>query len=419
MLPKNISHYCQKCLAGNPLGQEFCARCGTRLMIVVEPRAARYEAEEQDAEQEDHLLERVSALEYRLVRVAEKLEQALDLLLRQAHNSYVDHTLIETLIGLLSETGTIEAEELRELWDERCERDATEEDERQRRELQRRKIIAQYEGAERAAFEEQVNRGMGLFDDDEAARALRLLERAALLSKDNAALLAFLGIEFFRSGRNARARDYLARACAFMPDDAGLSLLLGLACAEEGEAARARGLLERAARMGSDCFAVHYGLGRLLALDERWTEALAEFKRALAAWPSPEAHYVVGSAYYRLGRDRMAARHLRKAVELDQEYEEAYFALGLACLRAGEKARAREAFEAARASVAAAAEDRPRRGRRARFPARAEDAPEVPPLFVPQREARKRLLSGGDERLVEALRADALEAALPRRDGPE
>ena len=32
-MASTISHYCQKCLAPNPLGQEFCARCGTRLMI--------------------------------------------------------------------------------------------------------------------------------------------------------------------------------------------------------------------------------------------------------------------------------------------------------------------------------------------------------------------------------------------------
>ena len=67
-----VLHYCQKCLAANPLGQEFCARCGTRLMIIVEPAAARYETAESASSNEDHLLERISALENRLTHLDTK-----------------------------------------------------------------------------------------------------------------------------------------------------------------------------------------------------------------------------------------------------------------------------------------------------------------------------------------------------------
>ncbi|HEX8922986.1 MAG TPA: hypothetical protein VF766_16040, partial [Pyrinomonadaceae bacterium] len=91
MQPKSIKHYCQKCLAGNPLGQELCLRCGTRLMLIVEPPAARYEDSGLAATHEEHLLERISALENRLMRLTEKLEQTLDLMLRQARSSYQDH----------------------------------------------------------------------------------------------------------------------------------------------------------------------------------------------------------------------------------------------------------------------------------------------------------------------------------------
>jgi hypothetical protein len=73
-----VAHYCQKCLAANPLGQEFCARCGTRLMIVVEPLGGRYDAADAAASSEEHLLERISALENRLERLTEKVERALD-----------------------------------------------------------------------------------------------------------------------------------------------------------------------------------------------------------------------------------------------------------------------------------------------------------------------------------------------------
>jgi tetratricopeptide (TPR) repeat protein len=380
-------------------------------MIVVEPRAARYELEDESAsEQGEHLLERVSALEYRLLRLTERLEQALDLMLRQAHNSYFDHALLETLISLLSETGTIEAQSLRRLWQERCEKDSARQDLNTKRDEIIRKIISQYKGPEKAAFEKFIKEGIALLASDEESRAIRLLERATLISTDNLPLLVFIGEHFFREGQMTLARDYLSKALEFARDDAGICLLLGLACGDEGEAERARELLESAAQTGRSSFAVHYGLGRLSVAAGRWTDALASFKRALAARPCADAHYVVGSLYYKLNRDRMAARHLRKALEMDEEYAAAYYTLGLVQLRGGEAERARESFEAARA--AGGTEPRYRKG--AQRMLLAEDVPAVPPLFAVTRNARKRLITSGDKRLAELLREDALEVAFKR-----
>ncbi|HYE66851.1 MAG TPA: tetratricopeptide repeat protein, partial [Pyrinomonadaceae bacterium] len=265
MQPNGINFYCQRCLAANPFGQEHCGRCGTRLMLVVEPPAARYEDDGLTASDEEHLLERVSVLENRLTRMTERLEQVLDLLLRQARNSYLDHTLVETLIGVLSEAGTVEAGTLDELWRARCQRDAAEQDDINRREELRARVIAHYRGAERAAFEQQVNEGIGLLGEEEITRGIRTLERAAALAPDNVPLLSFIGEHFFRSGKTALARDYLARAFKAAPDDYGVCLLLGLACGDEGETEQAKELLSDAMRRGGESFAAHYGLGRLLA----------------------------------------------------------------------------------------------------------------------------------------------------------
>ena len=97
-----ISHYCQKCLAANPLGQEFCTRCGTRLMIVVEPTSSRFEAGPATLSTDEHLLERISAAENRVARLAERLERSLDLLLRYAQNAYFDRSLMRALVSLLT-----------------------------------------------------------------------------------------------------------------------------------------------------------------------------------------------------------------------------------------------------------------------------------------------------------------------------
>ena len=47
-------------------------------MIIVEPAAARYDETDVVAANEEHLLERISALENRLERLTEKVERVLD-----------------------------------------------------------------------------------------------------------------------------------------------------------------------------------------------------------------------------------------------------------------------------------------------------------------------------------------------------
>jgi tetratricopeptide (TPR) repeat protein len=404
-----VTYYCQKCLAANSFGRELCVRCGTRLMLVVEPPTMRYEADAGAVPYEEHLLERVSALENRLVRITDRMEQTLELLLKQARNSYFDHVLIETLVSLLSETGTIEPGKLDDLWRERCEKEAAQQDESSRREQLRAEIMASYQGhgQQVVAFGRHVDVGLELIGKGETKRGLRELERASALAPDNAPLLSFIGENFFRSGKMTLARDYLARAFDAAPDDYRVCLLLGLVCGDEGESERAKQLLNDAARRGGASFAAHYGLGRLLAAEQRWPDALAEFKRALAARPSPEAHYVVGCVYYQIGRDRMAARHLRKAIEMDAEYAAAFYMLGLVLLRTGELEQAKEAFNAARSADT----KEPRYRTSLKRLLRRDDAPPLPPLlFGAARAAGRRLVTSGDRRLAEAVREDALRA---------
>src|SRR5688572_13324749 len=127
-----VSHYCQKCLAANSLGQEFCGRCGTRLMIVVEPTSSRFEGGPATLSTDEHLLERISAAENRVARLAERLERSLDLLLRYAQNAYFDRSLIRALVNLLTEDGVVETERLEKMWSERCQRDTLERSEERR-----------------------------------------------------------------------------------------------------------------------------------------------------------------------------------------------------------------------------------------------------------------------------------------------
>lgn len=381
----NISHYCQKCLAANPLGQDFCNRCGTRLMIVVEPSSSRFEAAPASIFTDEHLLERISAAENRVSRLAERLERSLDLLLRYAQNAYFDRSLMRALVGLLTEDGVVDSERLERTWSERCQRDTLEQEENVHRDELRLRILADAGADDKQVFEELVNEGFILLEDKQVPQGIAKLQRASGLAEDNTALNLFIGEHFFRRGRTRQARTYLAKAHTALPDDLRISLLLGLTCADDGEVELAKDLLRNATEQGGSSFAGHYGLGWVFVTEKNWRRALGEFKRALNVRPSPEAHYVLGCVYYELNRDALAVRHLRKATKMDAGYAEAFYLLAQAYERTGRKDLARQAFEKARR--------------------RKNSSP-----FQLTKAGSGRLIANADKRLAEALREDALGA---------
>src|SRR5215212_3575563 len=373
-----ISHYCQKCLAANPLGQEFCTRCGTRLMIVVEPTSSRFEAGPASLSTDEHLLERISAAENRVSRLADRLERSLDLLLRYAQNAYFDRSLMRALVGLLTEDGIVETDRLERMWSERCDKDTVEQEENVYRDELRLRILAGAKVADKEAFEELVNEGFLLIEDNQIPQGITKLQHAAEVAGENAALNLYIGEHFFRRGKTKQSRAYLTKAHSALPGDVRISLLLGLTCADDGEVELAKNLLSNATEQGGSSFAGHYGLGWLFVAEKNWRRALGEFKRALTVRPSPEAHYVLGCLYYELNRDDLAVRHLRKAVKMDSGYAEAYYLLAQVYERTGRKELAQQALGKAGGKNTS--------------------------LFQPV----SRLIAGADKRLATLLREDAL-----------
>jgi len=90
--------------------------------------------------------------------------------------------------------------------------------------------------------------------------------------------------------------------------------------------------------------------------------------------------------YYELNRDALAVRHLRKAVEMDESYSEAFYLLAQTYERTGQKELAREALKRAGHRAASA------------------------PLFHTTKTGYRRLITGADKRLAQMLRDDALRA---------
>jgi tetratricopeptide (TPR) repeat protein len=373
-------------------------------MLVVEPTNHRFEdASQVSGTLDEHLLERISLLENNLSRVIDKLEKTLDLMLRQAQTSHASHGLLDALISTLAETGALNRQLFRAKWGESGGPPVPEPEGAARL---RALIAGEYAGPEGEAFGRAVARGIELIAAGKLSAAGAALEAATRLDAVNAPLNQLTGRMLLAAGRPARALVYLKRAAKSVPEDTRLKALLGLALAETGEAARASSLLDEAQSAGVSSFALHFGLGRLAAARGDWREARSQFKRAAGLRAGAEIFYLLGEAHHRLAKPREAAGYLRRAVGLEAEYADAWRLLGRVLAARGDEAGAKRARASARQARAheesspvaakAVGTSGAGRGRQAGSGGRF-----------------RRLLTGGDARLLRALAEDLLgEAGL-------
>jgi tetratricopeptide (TPR) repeat protein len=406
---------CQRCRAANPYGQELCERCGTRLMLVVEPASLRYEAGSAagGSPHDALMMERMTVLETALTKFAEKLERGFHLMLQHAENLQHEHQIVDSLVTLLIESGVVNRGELKELCKTRVVRDETDRNEQERRTGLSRAVISETPESEREALAIHLEEGLVLFGKGDEDGAFRALERAAALAPSNHALQAFVGQQFFKLGKASLARSYLTRAVGANQQDAGAQLLLGLTLADEGtELDAARTLINAVLKRHRKSFAGHYALGRLAALKDDWAEAYSEFRRAHAARACAESHFLLAFASLKLSRLRLALRHARAALALDENYADAYFVLGLLHRREKDHARAREAFAHA-ALVRGESETADGKNRKGAI--RESEQALSHRVFGAARQKGSGLLTSGDERLMLLMREDALAFAAAAR----
>jgi len=346
MIEHLVMIFCQRCKKANPHDAEHCEECGAYLYLISRPSGSTA-SEVIENTLEEHLLERISALESALTRANERFEQLLELAQQQATGSFYDHMMLEALTEILTEMRTVNPDELEKRWRNRVARHYEETAERERLDERCDQIIAAYRGASREEFIDLVEEGTLLISEGRTRRGLRTLENALALDEHNAELSFTIGEYYFHLSKSLDAAVYLRRALDVQGDHFGARLLLGLLSGDEGEAESAKLHLERALTLDENSFAAHYGLGRLLAREGQFSEALQHLKRALTLNPSPEMHYLVGRAYWEQGRSEQALKHLQKAIRLDPHFDVALYSLGFIYWQSNRTNEAREHFRAA------------------------------------------------------------------------
>lgn len=335
--------FCQKCGTRNQIGEEACVKCGTKLMIL--PYAHRLSSSLPILD--EHFLERISALEYSISRLDDRLNEIYDLVQQLSTDSFYDHTMIESIAEALKRLQIVGKKDLERDWNERVTQRLLETEEREKFEASKRSFLNAFRGKDRNRFSKLLEESGQHFIKRNYRRGLKALEQAFSADPQNCEIGIFLGKVYYEFQNFTDASKYLKRVLKSNPRHFEANLLTGLLASRRGDFAAARRFLDNAVGICQTSLAAHVFLGSVLVSLGEDALALGHFSSALNLKPSPQMYLMVGSIYSRQGRLRDAIKHMKKAIEMDPSCHEAIFQLGLAFLEQNWTRKARECIEKA------------------------------------------------------------------------
>lgn len=317
--------YCQNCRTANALSETHCQMCGNRLLLVVFPNSLQYDTNHVPTFYEDHLLERVTSLEIKLSQALDKLETAYDLIAQCVKISKRErlrlNAFLDTIEELNPEISSAISKRSREIYRNLKEKQTI----KGRLDKIIHEIQKHHDNPNTELLSNLVIKGIELLNEKEEKEAFQMLERAALLSPKNVALLVFIAAELFRADKFSKAKTYLVKASEFAPANPKIALLLGAILADEGELIEAKRRLNVIVRREPISKAANYTWAMMAASEANWAEAVATFRQVQNSESTAEIQFLLGCAYFQLKRDKIAARYMQKAVELDPKYSDAFF----------------------------------------------------------------------------------------------
>ncbi len=328
--------YCQICGAHNADDQEFCGRCSSKLLVLsglaAEDEASYEEAAEESFSFDEHLLERISILEEAVKRTAETVRQLLSALHKQERNLLINQTGVSTLRELLEQKKLIGWDEWTELWESKMDYQLLALEKRERFVSIKERIAALHHGDKRKLFLQHLEDAEYALFAFDIERAVRALEAAFKLDRDNYELAYFLGETHFNEGQPEQALVYFTRVLEVKPDHYEGLVYSGVILYERGEHTRSEESLKRAIAHYPETFLPNFSLGAVYAGQGNLSKAVLFLERAVKVDSVPQALFLLGSCLYEMGRLSQSIRHLQEAVRLDPAFEEAHHLLGLAYL---------------------------------------------------------------------------------------
>jgi len=336
--------HCQNCTTRNSMNRDFCWKCGTRLLVPSGPSPF----DGGIPFMEEHVLERISALEYSINMLTKRVDSLVETIERVAASNFIDHTMIETLTDSLESAG-IDLANLETEWRKRIDSRILETEEVDRLSARMQRIMEGYRGTDRQQFGLWIEKSYDLLVADRAPDSIHFLKLALDHDPANHELGLLLAEVYFQTQEYAKASEYLRRVLDVKPDHFEATFLMGLIQHRKGNLREAQSRLENAVGLKNDSSAAHASLGSLFAEIGNRQKALQHLVTALKLKPSAPVHFLLGAVYYDAGEHKRAIQHLKRATKLDPQFDEAFYQLGLLCLEMNWLKKAQECFKTAQA----------------------------------------------------------------------
>jgi tetratricopeptide (TPR) repeat protein len=343
---------CQTCSAYNQDEREFCFRCQNKLLVLSgvssfeEEDAEDYE-EEEDLSLDEHLLERVSALEEIVKRSAETTRSLVDAVQKHERSIFINQTGLLSVKELLEKKNMLTSDEVVELWESKMGEQMLALEKKQRFTERKDRIVSLFRGEKRDRFLIFVADAEAAFDAFDPERGIKYLEEAFRLDRDNYELSFFLGEMFFNDGNHDRAKSYLERTIEVQPDHFDAAVFYGVLLHERQDLKGAERWLRRAIQISQESFLPYFSLGAIYARKGKLLRAQKFLEKAIKLEAIPQAYFLLGTIFYEKGQLERAIRSFQAALKLDPDYEEAIYHLGLCYLDRNWNRKAIDCFQEA------------------------------------------------------------------------
>lgn len=343
--------FCQSCGAPNLSESENCHKCGTRLMVVsgvtetVDATEEFFVQAQEDLE--EHMLERISALEDSVRRLSQAIAATAEHVAQLEHNLTVAHAGIQSLGGLLETQGIVTRAEVVDGWERIADQELLSRDLSRRFKARADRILSQasHSGQASAEFKEKLRALEFALVGPDTGVVRELLTDLASMVPESDELWSFIGEAAFHSGELDTARIAFRKVLDLRGPHFEALVYLGAVASDLGQWAEAEDALTRAREMAPDAFLPHFTLGALRVLRGNHGDAVPHLERSLKIEETPQTWYLLGLSLLELGHSGRAVNALRRATEIAPDFEDALYQLGIAYLRRGWNNKALDAFQ--------------------------------------------------------------------------
>jgi len=226
------------------------------------------------------------------------------------------------------------------------------------------------------------------------------------------------GIQLYQQGDAAGAIKVLGEVVEKHPDDADAWYYLGLAFNSQGLISEARSRFEHLINLRPDSADGHAKLAYALILANEPQKAIAIAQRAIELGDrSPEAHYAIAEASFRMDSPEKAAEEAGAALMINPDFLPALITKSLAQLRLKQYSEAEACLERFLAISPDDVDAETWRGQLEELPNRTHEPLKPAPLVVPAKELtqKARVLSKPEPQYTEQARKAGVQGTIVLR----